>query len=185
MSQLLANGQVRRVRNNEYATATDGAQLKRKVMPDGTRTEWARTSPDLPPEPAEGDPPLVLMLVLERQAEGEPKHWYLFVAPEGRPGSVYQVTGDATFMRYEVQRDASPLGSESYHTSYVLARLGEGQEDAVRSCAEAEAPPSAESRASVRENCQGWAIRVLRRLRGEGIVSEGWVEFAEGIEEPV
>lgn len=182
MSEQPAAGQVQRVRNNEYISTADGTQFKRRVKPDGTCTEWAPVSPDLPPEE---EAPLVLMLVLEKQAEGEPNHWYLLVAPEGKPGSVYQVTGDATFMRYEFQWDASPLGSESYHTSYVLAQLVEGQEDVVRSCAEAEAPPAAENRASVKENCQGWAIRVLRRLRGEGIVSEEWAKFAEGIEEAV
>lgn len=183
MTEQSTEGRVQRVRNSEYLTAPDGTQSKRKVNPDGTRTPWVPAS--LSPPPAEETPPLVLLLVLEKQAEGEPKHWYLFVAPEAGSGSAYQVTGDATFMRYESWQDASPLSSESYHTSYVLARLTEGQGEVVRLCTEAEAPPRAVDRASVRENCQGWAIRVLRRLREAGVVGEEWVRFAEGIEEPV
>ena len=182
MSDQPAGGQAQRVRNYEYLTAIDGTQFKRKVKPDGTHMEWVPISPDIL---LEEQPPSVLMLVLEKQAEGEPKHWHLFVSFEGKPGSVYQVTGDATFMRHEFQRNSSPLISESFHASYVLAQLEEGQEDIVRSCARMEAPPSAENRAAVKENCQGWVIRVLQRLREAEIVSERWLKFAEGLEEPV
>lgn len=183
MSEQYTEGEIQRVRNNEYLTALDGTGYKRKVSPDGTRTPWESISTS--PPPADETPPLLLMLVLEKQAEGEPKHWYLFVAPEAESGRVHQVTGDATFMRYESWDGASPLNSESYHTSYVLARLAEGHGETVRLFAEAEAPPLAVNRASVRENCQGWSIRVMERLRDVGIVGEEWVRFAENIQEPV
>lgn len=172
---------IQKVRNTEYRTTPDGAQSKRKVNPDGTRSAWEPISPVLLPSP---DPHLVI-LVIENQAEGEPKHWFLFVGPEAGPGTVHQVTGDATFMRYETFEVASPVRSESYHTSYVLARLAEGQVGVVRSCAEGEAPPCAVDRASVRENCQGWTTRLLKRLRDERIVGGEWVTFAEGLEEAV
>lgn len=183
-SEQLAEGSVRRVLNKEYLTTTDGRQYIRKINPDGTSSAWEAIAPP-PPSTEDEQPPVFLHLVLENQAEGEPKHWYLFVAPEGKAGSVYQVTGDATFMHYEVQHDSSRLTSESYDTSYILARLDEGQENVVRSCAESEAPPRAENRASVTENCQGWTIRVLRRLQQEDIVPVKWISFAEGIKQPV
>lgn len=172
---------IQRVRNTEYRTSPDNAQSKRKVNPDGTRTPW---QPVLPVPSLAPDSNL-LILVLENQADGEPKHWFLFVGPEEGPGTIYQVTGDATFMRHETFEVASPVRSESYHTSYVLARLEKGQADVVRSCAEGESPPRAVDRASVKENCQGWTIRVVKRLRDAGIVSGEWVTFAEGLEEPV
>ena len=107
-------------------------------------------------------------------------------APKKGDGTKYQVTGDATFMRYESNEDApSPTSCPDYHTSFEMARLAEGQEDVVRRCIEAEAPPWAEDRASVRENCQGWCIRVLKRLREAGVVSEEWVGKAGEMEEPV
>lgn len=171
---------VQRIRNTEYRTFPDGVQSKRKVNPDGTRTAWVPVSPSLRPGPE----PHTLNLVLENQAEGEPKHWFLFVGPEDGLGTVYQVAGDATFMRYESFEVSSLLRSESYHTSYVLARLAVSQEDVLRSCAEGEAPPCAVDRASVTENCQGWTIRVLRRLHDAEVVGGEWVTFAEGLEEP-
>jgi hypothetical protein len=172
---------VQRVHNHEYCTASDGTQFKRRVRSDGRRTAWEPVSPPLEAE----DPPLSLMLVLQKQAEGEPFHWSLFVAPEGKRGNVYQVKGDATFMRHDFVQNARLLSSASYHTSYVLAQLEDGEEATVRWYAEREAAPRAENRASVMENCQGWTIRVLKRLREAGIVNEEWVTFAEGIKESV
>lgn len=172
---------IQRVRNAEYRTTPDGARSKRKLHPDGSYSRWEPVSPPLPPAPG----PILLILVLENQTEGEPKHWFLFVGPENGPGTVYQVTGDATFMRYETFKVASPVSSGSYCTSYVMARLEGAQAEVVRSCAEGEAPPRAADRASVRENCQGWTMRVLRRLRDAEVVHPLQLILPERIQEHV
>ncbi|ROT39677.1 hypothetical protein SODALDRAFT_377603 [Sodiomyces alkalinus F11] len=151
MSGQVTYGPVQRVRNREYSTASDGTQFKRRVRSDGRRTAWEPVSPPLEAE----DPRLSLMLVLQKQAEGEPFHWSLFVAPEGKQGNVYQVKGDATFMRHDFVQNVRLLSSASYHTSYVLAQLEDGEEATVKWYAEAEAAPRAANRASVVENCQG------------------------------
>lgn len=181
MSKQITYGPVQRVRNTEYCSSSDGTQFKRRVKSDGTRTSWQPVSPQLEPE----DSPLSLMLVLQEQAEGEPFHWSLFIAREGEAGSVYQVKGDATFMRHVFAQNVRVLSSSSYHTSYVLAQLNDGEEAIVRGYAQAEVPPRAENRATVTENCQGWTIRVLRRLQGAGIVSAEWIAFAEKMQEGV
>jgi len=48
------------------------------------------------------------------QAEGEPKHWSLFVAEEGGPGNVYQIKGDATWMTYTPVKDVNHMDSDSF-----------------------------------------------------------------------
>lgn len=122
---------------------------------------------------------------MNKSRTGRPFHWSLFVAPEGEPGSVYQVKGDATFMRHVFAHNVGLLSSASYNNSYILTHLEDGEGATVRWYAKREEPPGAADRASVTENCQGWTIRVLRRLRAAGIVSEEWVNFAEGIKEPI
>ncbi|QVM08115.1 hypothetical protein D8B26_002812 [Coccidioides posadasii str. Silveira] len=44
------------------------------------------------------------------------------------------------------------------------------QATTVKQIAEQEAPPQAPSRKKVKEDCQGWAVRVLARLAENGIV---------------
>jgi hypothetical protein len=44
----------------------------------------------------------------------------------------------------------------------------------------AEKPPSAPNRAAVTEHCQGWTVRVVRRLVEEGIAEERVVGVLEG-----
>jgi len=173
---------IKRVLNQEFGTSIDGSQWKRKIRSDGTKSKWTPVSTELNREESQ---PLLLMLVILNQAEGEPTHWSLFVAAEGQPGSVYQVTGDATQMHYAFEEKSNIVTSESYNRSYVVAQLGEDGEDLVRSCAENEPPPHAVNRASVKENCQGWTVRVMERLQEAGIVAESWVTLARGMLEPV
>ncbi len=82
-------------------------------------------------------------------------HLSLFVGMEGGEGYVYQVQGDATYMHYSFGENIRLFRSTSFHSSYVIAQLGEGGDATVRRCAELEAPPAAADRASVTENCQG------------------------------
>ena len=48
-----------------------------------------------------------------------------------------------------------------------------------------EVPPQAASLKEVWENCQGWCVRVLKRLGEEGVVSEEMVERVRGMVDPV
>ena len=41
------------------------------------------------------------------------------------------------------------------------------------------------NQAAVRENCQGWTVRVMRHLVEERIVERKWVDVAVGLQEPV
>ncbi|KAK0701975.1 hypothetical protein B0T26DRAFT_735444 [Lasiosphaeria miniovina] len=127
------------------------------------------------------------MVVLETQSEGEPNHWSLFVAREGSGsgGSVYQVTGDATYMTRKFDDGVQHLSSESYLTSYVVAYLDEAQAGVVRQIATQEPPPWAHNRALVTENCQGWTVRVLRRLQSRGIGTLEFVQSMEAMMQPV
>jgi hypothetical protein len=56
----------------------------------------------------------------------------------------------------------------------------------VRRLSEKEDLPAAETQAAVFENCQGWSIRVIRKLVDRGMVKVSWVgEFGEKLKEPV
>lgn len=118
--------------------------------------------------------PLQLFLVLESQSPGEPDHWLLFIARENERGDVFQVKDDAECMYYAHEENLNAFQSEDFKTAYTLAKtLSEYQTDLVRQYARNEPCPSAPNRAAVRENCQGWAFRVLQNLAVQNIVSQG------------
>ena len=135
--------------------------------------------------PSTGPSPLELKLVRQEQSPGEPLHWSLFLAGEGQLGTVFQVRGDAVTMHYTHIHDTDVLRSHSYKDSYIIARPTEQQAARVRHWATHEVPPSAPNQAAVSENCQGWSIRVMRRLVEEGIVQLSWVDTAVSLQEPV
>lgn len=62
--------------------------------------------------------------------------------------------------------------SQSYKDSYIIARPTEHQAARVRYWATHEPAPRAPNQAALREDCQGWAIRAIRRLVTEGIVQQ-------------
>jgi len=92
MSGQISSEPIQRVRNTEYATRSDGTEWKRKVKPDGTRTAW-EAAESAGREPDKEALPVLLMLIRQGQAKGEPMHWSLFVGGENKAGSVYQVKG--------------------------------------------------------------------------------------------
>lgn len=152
-------------------------------------TNWALERTDFneapaPAAPAQENPSLYL--VLQVQAKGEPNHWSLFVAREGKKGDVYQVKGDAESMSHRHAQKVNIFLSLTYRTSYVLVQdLPAAAEAWVKSLAETETPPSAPNRAAVRENCQGWACRVLAKLVEKGIVSKDTLASVQGMIEPI
>lgn len=167
----------------QYCKNANGQRFKRKR---GTE-QWEPSQPESLSDHGQPPPPLTLSLVLESQAPGEPNHWYLLVAREDEePGMVYQVTGDAECMAYEPSSQPDPItASETFLNMYELATLTDETAAVVRKVAEQEPPPQAESRRDVTENCQGWDVRVLAKLADRDIVTEGKVEFARSMVEPV
>ena len=88
-------------------------------------------------------------------------------------------------MRHTHANNVNIMGSLSYKDSFIIARPTENQGARVHYWATHEAPPSAPNQAAVTENCQGWTIRVIRRLVGEGIVEQKWVDVAVDLQQPV
>ncbi|KAH6623099.1 hypothetical protein F5144DRAFT_353082 [Chaetomium tenue] len=176
----------------EYIEYSDGSQWTRKLdcktkQPVG---EWAKV------ETAPNDNDAVipatrhLALVTENQADGEPKHWSLFsYLPDetgrGR-GQRWQATGDAQFMHFEHAADIDPMNAESFAWHQVMnSDISEVQVTRIDEIARSEPPPRAESRATVTEHCQGWSIRVLKRLAVEGMVEQTAIAMLEQRMDPI
>lgn len=166
---------IKRIGNNEYTTI-QGKSYKRRVG----ATKWVKVES---PPPVES--PLLLMLVRQKQADGEPFHWSLFLAREGSRGVAFQVKGDAIAMHYAHATNVDLLGSESFQDSYIMARPNEQQVARIRYWANATPPPSAPNQAAVQENCQGWTIRVIAHLISEQIVGQNWAAAARRLQQPV
>ena len=172
----MSSSQIETHGNWEYTT-TGGKKWKRRV---GT-TEW-KGADDSPPT---GNSPVELKLVRQEQTTGAPYHWSLFLAPEGQLGVEFQVRGDAVAMHYAHDNHSNVLNSQSYIDSYIIARPTEHQATRERYWATREEAPSAPNQAAVRENCQGWTVRVIQRLVTEGIVHQKWVGTAVSLQQPV
>ncbi|KAI1131115.1 hypothetical protein F5Y10DRAFT_262499 [Nemania abortiva] len=182
--QQVTFGQPQRVRNREYCTASDGTEWVRKVRSDGTTTEWKQCEPDTP-SVAQVAPRLCLWLVRQSQAAG-PYHWLLAIADEeGGPGQLYQVEGDAAYMRYNHSADVNVFMSDSYFDSYSLAYLDDNGRAKVARAATSQPPPRAKNAASITENCQGWIARVLGDLEAQNVVPSGTVDMVRGMMEPL
>lgn len=132
----------------------DGQRFKRKR---GTEN-WAPVSSgilDTVPQ----QKPLLLSLVIQRQAPGEPNHWSLFVARENEPGIAYQVKGDAQCMSYHPSTQPIQIWlSGTFLNMYELATRTTETTAVIQQVAGQELPPRAETRRDVKENCQGWTI---------------------------
>ncbi|KAL2128951.1 hypothetical protein VTI74DRAFT_8418 [Chaetomium olivicolor] len=178
----------------EYIEFSDGTSQTRKLdrVTGKPLTDW--TTVDKPPADI-NDPespfPLQatrqLSVVAEHQAEGEPKHWSLFShipihGDSTGPGQVWQVKGDAELMHFEhIASGVDQMRSDSFAWHQVVCTdLSEEQLKRVDEICRGEKPPSAPNRREVKEHCQGWTIRVLRRLVEEGILEAEMVDGLEG-----
>lgn len=127
-----------------------------------------------------------LLLVRQRQAEGEPRHWSLFLSRENQAGTVYQVKGDATYMRFDHAANVNILNSTSLLDSYIICdNMTESSIAWLQRIVQEELPPNAPNRREVKENCQGWTLRVLSKLARYGVINAGWVESARGMMDQV
>ncbi|KAJ5286978.1 hypothetical protein N7478_002664 [Penicillium angulare] len=137
-------------------------------------------------EPPPSSSPLEISLVIEDQGEGEPRHWSLFVGHENEAGHVYQVTGDAEFMKYEPSNGPVDISlSPTSFNVYNLAQLTEQQARVVQQLAEQECPPKAQNRQAVVENCQGWTLRVIHNLAEMCIIPIAKYDMASSMLQPV
>ncbi|KAJ5774032.1 hypothetical protein N7457_008928 [Penicillium paradoxum] len=154
--------------------------------------EWIedKSNPDDLKPPVE-NPHLYLYLVQWEARPAEPNHWAIFLADENEPdfGYVYKVVGDATHMRYQPSAEKVNVAEIGVTASvYTLAVVTDGQArvaELVRQAAEEEPPPRAENRAAVKENCQGWAVRVIARLVKKKVVMPQKLELVRSLLEEV
>jgi hypothetical protein len=148
--------------------------------------KWTESIGNEPPSQLSPSSSLYVSLVHQRQGPGEPSHWSLIVAPENKPGYVYQVKGDTENMRYQPSDTTiNIMNSISFLNIYHLAPVTEEQGIIVRQVAEQEPPPRATNRHSVTENCQGWTVRVIAKLVESGMVPIAKLEMARSMLQPV
>ncbi|KAI3394827.1 hypothetical protein diail_2164 [Diaporthe ilicicola] len=194
--------------SKEFATTKTGSSYVRTHKSDGTKTAWKKV--ETPPENdiPSASPSKQLYLVRHNQAEGEPLHWSLETADvEGGDldGNVYQVSGDAEFMDYRPSQDVPTLSNlDIRDVSYnfqiatepifilrtqeyfvLVPKLTLQMEEILRHVAAAEPPPRARSRKEVTENCQYWAIRVMKKLVECGVVESQKVIDCQKLLEPI
>lgn len=180
-------------RGREFIQYADGTHLTRRVDEENQpREPWRPIEPTIWPPHEEPTNTIHLSVIAEHQAEGEPKHWSLLAhwpishSSGLEKHQVWQVTGDAESMRYEPRADVDKLRSgDLAWTRTVNVGVTGDQFLMIESICRQEPPPHAENRASVRENCQGWVIRVLQRLVAEGIVEETLVSSLREHMDPI
>lgn len=145
-----------------------GSQARREHVPD---TE---------------DEPLYLSLVHHKQGPSEPCHWSLYIARENQPGLEYRVTSNAEYMTYYPLTEPVDIkSSETFLNIYQLAATSEQQALVVKEIADHEPPRHAPNLQSVRENCQGWAVRVIIKLVEQKIVPNPKLQMARSMMEPI
>ena len=129
---------------------------------------------------------LQLSLVRLRQGQNQPHHWLLFVHRENEAGDVFQVTGDALNMRYDHANNIDIMRLENFHDSFLLkSDLSATHLQTIKDFVVHEPPPRAENQRDVKENCQGWTIRVMRDLVDSGMIGEKWIESAKDMMDPL
>jgi hypothetical protein len=89
-------------------------------------------------------------------------------------------------MRFEQAAGVDRMNSPDFAWHQVLSKdLTDEMLKRVDEIAKGERPPSAPNRAAVTEHCQGWTVRVVKRLVEEGIVEERVVGVLEGCMDPI
>lgn len=150
------------------------AVLTRKIGEE----EW---SPYTSSGKADSGTSFYLGVVRQEQPDAQGHHWSLFVAEEGKRGTVYQVTGDHTFMVYTHRPGVNILNSSTFRDIHQVAKLNEQTVQRVEYWANRESPPRAPTQAQVQETYQSWTIRVVRRLIAEEIVAPKWEQELENL----
>ncbi|TQV92275.1 hypothetical protein V2A60_006965 [Cordyceps javanica] len=176
--------------SREYIEYSDGSKWTRKVDPESGKPTSDWTAVEAPVSEVEEGSRLQLIVVAQRQADNEPKHWSIFCHRPNSSGTgkgtVWQVKGDAEYMHYQHTLNTDILNSRSFEWHQVVNNnLNESQLARVEQICNSEPPPRAANRASVTENCQGWVIRVLYRLAKEGIVQQNAIAVLQRYMDPI
>ncbi|OIW25961.1 hypothetical protein CONLIGDRAFT_513369 [Coniochaeta ligniaria NRRL 30616] len=173
-------------RNRQFLARPDGKEYTRTARPGQQKGKWNKV------EQSHGEGSssstsrrLQLYVVFQRQSEGEPDHWSLS-ACDGENGDtrgkVWQVKGDATMMHPQHADNVDVLMSNSCRGFVILNRnLTPEQLAIVDKVARSERAPSAPNQRAVRENCQGWTMRVVRRLEAKGVVEKYKVDELQAL----
>lgn len=116
-------------------------------------------------------------------------HWSLFICrgeSVDAKGKIWQVKGDAILMHYQHDEEIAHFQAESYYSSYTLnADLSQRQEELIEKAVGEEKPPQAKDQRSVHENCQGWTLRVLKRLQGDVVDAKQVQKIESELKEPI
>ena len=89
-------------------------------------------------------------------------------------------------MRYEHAKNIDIMRSESFADSFLLkSELSAIDLQMVKDSVAHQAPPCAENQRDVKENCQGWTIRVLRDLAASGVIDKKWIDSAIDMMDPL
>jgi hypothetical protein len=116
-------------------------------------------------------------------------HWSLIAShPDGGRGPVWQVKGDATHMEYKPvpAPGVNIFSSGSFTDSYILTgSLTSADIETIDEIARTEQPPRAANMHEVTENCQGWTVRVIKKVAAKGLIPQDKVAQAEALMEPV
>lgn len=80
------------------------------------------------------------------------------------------------------QKQSDPVASQYF---VLVPKLTPELEDIVKKVAEAEPPPRAKSRKEVKENCQYWAIRVMKKLDELGMMDPQKVVDCQNLLQPL
>ena len=151
------------------------------------QTRWRHIAASKPPEPAEPEPLIPIMIVREDQATNERDHWSLFAAHgEGQSvGTMYQVTGDATLMTYQKLTNVNIMIAPGFKDAFELANLTKQQADLLDELAADETPPQAPDEKTVTETCQGWTVRLIQKLVDRGLVDQAKIDHVKALQQPL
>ena len=89
-------------------------------------------------------------------------------------------------MYYASKHNIDVFNSTSFHDAQIVnGNMNEHQQSRVGQVAYETTPPSAPSVREVKENCQGWVIKVLWQLQEEGMVAAEKIHSVELLKDPI
>jgi hypothetical protein len=66
--------------------------------------------------------------------------------------------------------------ADDFYDIYEFARLDESGKELLLNAVEIEDAPRESTQKEMKENCQGWAVRVVERLVKGGVVEDRWMD---------
>ncbi|KAF2647159.1 hypothetical protein K491DRAFT_699815 [Lophiostoma macrostomum CBS 122681] len=95
---------------------------------------------------------------------------------------IFEVRGDPEGMHHNFETRITPVELlDDVHSIFELATLSRSAMQVVEEVANEQKAPWAENRREARENCQGWCVRVVKKLVDRGVVKGQKVAMLEGM----